>query len=70
MTDDLSKAVRMACIRAFAKNTHSLLEGLVETSRATGDTGLVLAALHLQDSFAAFSAACERSIEKDTDAGE
>lgn len=67
---DIIKALRMAAIQQLAANAHDLLADVVLSAKATNDTGVAVAAMHLQDSFAAFAAACQRSLdsEKDDDA--
>lgn len=64
---DILKALRMAAIQQLADNAHSLLADVVASAKATNDTGVAVAAMHLQDSFAAFAAACRRSVDAEND---
>lgn len=67
---DIIKALRVAAIQQLAENAHDLLADVVLSAKATNDTGVAVAAMNLQDSFAVFAAACQRSLvaEKDDDA--
>ena len=67
MTDDIIKALRMAAIQQLAGNAHKLLQDVVASAKEAGDAGVAVAALHLQDSFAAFAAACQRSLDRERD---
>ena len=67
MTDDIIKALRMAAIQQLAANAHGLLEDVVASAKVAGDTGVAVAALHLQESFAAFASACQRSLDRERD---
>lgn len=66
MTDEeeLLRALRLATVKELAARSHALLDDVIAACRETGDTGVVVAAIHLQDSFAAFAAACRRTVEK------
>lgn len=58
-------AARVAAVKTMCEKTKQILDEVIADSKDRNDTGLAFAAMHLQDSLSAFSAACERSIIKD-----